>query len=257
MGTLLERDTKEKRLWQGVSLRPGSPLCAIVSRILAVLFPIVVLLAVTWMMAGLKPFYTYQFDRNGIANITGIQERDIPVVIEALSEYVVGKRDSMQVTLVIKGLKEPIYGQRELDHMVDVRHIFDALRYFVLGYLGLIVLFFTLERKRLIQRLHQFARYGLYGTLLIVSVLGILVMLDFTKYFYAFHEIFFTNDLWLLDPSTDILIQMLPEVFFRDIAVAILVLSLALQWLIKIISSQLLRLELKLNAGLHKGDTLC
>ena len=37
-----------------------------------------------------------------------------------------------------------------------------------------------------------------------------------------FHHIFFRNDLWLLDPNTDILIMMVPETFFFHLVFRIL-----------------------------------
>ena len=37
----------------------------------------------------------------------------------------------------------------------------------------------------------------------------------------VFHEIFFTNDLWLFDPAEDYMIRMLPEGFFYDMALRI------------------------------------
>lgn len=42
---------------------------------------------------------------------------------------------------------------------------------------------------------------------------------DFTRAFTQFHHVFFNNDLWLLDPKTDLLINMLPEGFFTDFAI--------------------------------------
>jgi integral membrane protein (TIGR01906 family) len=42
--------------------------------------------------------------------------------------------------------------------------------------------------------------------------------IDFYKYFTIFHEIFFNNDLWQLEPAKDRLINMFPEAFFSDIA---------------------------------------
>ena len=63
------------------------------------------------------------------------------------------------------------------------------------------------------------------GVQLLIPVAGIfagaLFLSDFNKYFTLFHEIFFTNDLWLLDPRTDLLIRMLPEGFFFDMVVRI------------------------------------
>ena len=54
-------------------------------------------------------------------------------------------------------------------------------------------------------------------------VLGIAMAVDFNRAFILFHHLLFTNDLWLLNPMTDVLIQMFPEVFFSDMATAILV----------------------------------
>ena len=257
MAKVIQEEKKEQRLWRGMSLKPGSPLCSWLSRGLAVLFPIAVLLAVTWLLAGLTPYYAYQFEKNGISDVTGIAKADLATVIEAMADYVVGRSDSMQVSVPINGVTEPIYGERELKHMVDVRQIFDALRYTAAGYFFILLVFLAIDRKRILGRLNQLARYGLWGTLIIALALGVLVATDFTRYFYAFHELFFTNDLWLLDPETDVLIQMLPEVFFRDMALAILVLSFAFQWLFKLLSGQLLRLETIKNNGIDKEAPLC
>lgn len=51
--------------------------------------------------------------------------------------------------------------------------------------------------------------------------LALLVSTDFTKYFTYFHLLFFDNDLWILNPKTDLLINIVPEGFFRDTAYAI------------------------------------
>ena len=50
----------------------------------------------------------------------------------------------------------------------------------------------------------------------ITAVLAAIISTDFTKYFIMFHHIFFHNDLWILDPATDMLINIVPEGFFSD-----------------------------------------
>lgn len=55
----------------------------------------------------------------------------------------------------------------------------------------------------------------------LAGCLGVMVASDFNKYFFLFHEIFFNNDLWLLDPATDLMIRMLPEEFFADMLIRI------------------------------------
>ena len=62
------------------------------------------------------------------------------------------------------------------------------------------------------------------GTVLFLGVTALLagiISTDFTKYFIIFHKIFFTNDLWQLDPRTDLLINIVPEPFFMDTAARI------------------------------------
>ena len=53
------------------------------------------------------------------------------------------------------------------------------------------------------------------------SVLAGALIVDFNTAFTVFHEIFFTNDLWLFDPAEDYMIRMLPEVIFDDMALRI------------------------------------
>ena len=57
-----------------------------------------------------------------------------------------------------------------------------------------------------------------------MAALAALISTDFTKYFTTFHHIFFDNDDWLLNPKTDLLINIVPEGFFRDTAFMIAVL---------------------------------
>ena len=44
---------------------------------------------------------------------------------------------------------------------------------------------------------------------------------SFDRYFVVFHHLFFDNDLWILDPTKDNLINLLPEGFFSDTALRI------------------------------------
>ena len=56
--------------------------------------------------------------------------------------------------------------------------------------------------------------------LLSAGIAGI-ISTDFSKYFVVFHQIFFDNDLWILNPATDLLINIVPEPFFMDTAIRI------------------------------------
>ena len=45
--------------------------------------------------------------------------------------------------------------------------------------------------------------------------------MDFNRLFILFHRIAFTNDLWLLNPRTDLLIRLMPIGFFISYAALI------------------------------------
>ena len=69
--------------------------------------------------------------------------------------------------------------------------------------------------------------------------LAALISTDFTKYFTTFHHIFFDNDDWLLNPKTDLLINIVPEGFFRDTAFMIAVLFLSICLLVWLMAAGL------------------
>ena len=59
------------------------------------------------------------------------------------------------------------------------------------------------------------------GAALFLGLAGLLALicaLDFNRAFIAFHHLFFTIDLWLLEPATDLMIRLLPETFFAQAA---------------------------------------
>ena len=54
-----------------------------------------------------------------------------------------------------------------------------------------------------------------------VTALIVLACIDFDSLFVLFHKVAFTNDLWLLNPQTDLLIRLMPIEFFISYAAII------------------------------------
>src|SRR5699024_3895128 len=72
----------------------------------------------------------------------------------------------------------------------------------------------------------------------IFSVLGILILyalIDFNGFWIHFHKLLFSNDLWLLNPATDRMINMFPESFFNQMVINIIMLFLGIHLFIGII----------------------
>ena len=72
------------------------------------------------------------------------------------------------------------------------------------------------------------AAYGkcAIGFLCFVAMMGIWAFCDFTGLWESFHRLFFRNDLWLLNPRTDLMINMFPEDFFFHMVIRIAVMFL-------------------------------
>lgn len=168
-------------------------------------------------------FYEDQFIQNGTHAYTGIEPEDLSKVTERLIGYLMDRYDTLDIIAPVNGVDEIIFEGREVAHMVDVKNIFmfmERMRIIlvVLLFLEVVYLYFSKAGFKYFAKALVVAG-GL--AIAIAIFMGALVMLDFSKYFVRFHEIFFTNDLWLLNPKTDILIQMLPLDFFIDITTAI------------------------------------
>lgn len=112
-----------------------------------------------------------------------------------------------------------IFIDREIEHMKDVKALFDGARvlsdFCLWGAIPLFALaLWTGGRRRAGNGL-------LIGTGVFCGVLLFLVVwaaVDFDGWFTAMHRLVFTNELWLLDPLESKLIQMLPGTFFEGAA---------------------------------------
>ncbi|MDD3140157.1 MAG: TIGR01906 family membrane protein, partial [Lachnospiraceae bacterium] len=122
---------------------------------------------------------------------------------------------------VVNGQKREFFNEREITHMEDVQKLFVAgmnLRVaaliIMIGLSALLVILKT-SWKRILPKVFQYTTVALG-----VVTIGLVALFasDFNTYFTKFHEMFFSNDLWVLDPATSLLINMLPEGFFVDIA---------------------------------------
>lgn len=171
-----------------------------------------------------------QFEaRPDILNYAGISEDDLIRVNEALADCLQGDRaafDGLEVEVF--GEKQPLFNDRERIHMDDCRKLFDLARMVrgiakIFGPIAIILGFVLLKNKRMIN-----LAAGL-GPLALIAPLGALAVwaaMDFNAAFNFFHEVLFSNDLWLLDPRTDLLIRICPQDMFVNMGLRIGVMSL-------------------------------
>jgi integral membrane protein (TIGR01906 family) len=186
---------------------------------------IVLILSALQFTAFNLDFYKEQYTFRNTAAMIGVSQNDLLTVTDVLLDYTSGQRSDMNVEVSIGGVVQPYYNQREIDHMVDVRNLYlnvlqirDIL--FVFALINIVVLA-VFRRKAIIPMLQFGLTWVSIGFGLILLSLGTFAVIDFNAFWTAFHKVFFTNDLWLLDPNTDNLINMVPEGFFIDLIVMI------------------------------------
>jgi integral membrane protein (TIGR01906 family) len=175
------------------------------------------------LLANAPLVYDYAFDRYDAEETAGLSRADLDATAKALRTYFNNDEPTFYHTVTEDGLTRPVFNARETEHMEDVKGLFvwvnrlqEASVVFILAY---VVGFFVWSREGSIRQLAGQCLVGLVIGVVAVGSVGVVAAFGFDAAFERFHEIFFRNDLWRLDPSTDHLIQMFPEPFWRDMTV--------------------------------------
>ena len=146
---------------------------------------------------------------------------DLLDVTDQMMAFLRGKREDLHVYTTMGGEYREFFNDREIAHMEDVRGLFVGalvLRRICIITAFVCVALLWLLRADIALVVPRSVCWGTGLFFAMICVLGLVISTDFTKYFVIFHHIFFNNDLWLLDPATDLLINIVPEPFFVDTA---------------------------------------
>ena len=191
--------------------------------IAAAFFLIVVLTVTAAEMAVYSDFgfYESQYKKYEVLNELNMEMSDAMDVTNHMMFYLRGQKEDLVIKTNVDGQVREFFNDREKTHMEDVRGLFLKAIKIRNGSLlcFLVSLFFIFLLKGNIKKL--VSSMYIYEAVAFLSGIGIFAFLishNFSKYFVRFHELFFDNDLWRLDPETDLLIRMLPEGFFFDFA---------------------------------------
>lgn len=169
-------------------------------------------------------FYEKEYEKYQVTEDLGMEMADVMEVTEYMMDYLIGEEEELSIQTEVEGSRRDFFNEQDRLHMADVRNLFLGglkARWILLAGAAVLLLIFAAlkgDLKRTVPKAF-FTALGIMG--LITVILGCLFASDFTRYFTIFHEIFFTNDLWMFDPDTDLMIRMLPEGFFYDMVMRI------------------------------------
>lgn len=169
-------------------------------------------------------FYQKEYEKYQVTESLYMDMEDVMEVTSYMMDYLIGKEEVLSIETEVEGRTQDFFNEQDRLHMEDVKNLFLGglkLRTVMLLVAAVLVLFLILTKADLKKMLTgaYFAALGVFAIL----IAGLLVSLavDFTASFTVFHEIFFTNDLWMFDPAEDYMIRMLPEGFFYDMVMRI------------------------------------
>jgi integral membrane protein (TIGR01906 family) len=160
-------------------------------------------------------YYMDSYEKNGVFEVTNKSYEELEKISKEIIGVLKGNSDVSELS--------PYFSPKEIAHMRDVQDLFNFAKIlkFISAITSLIIILSYL-RKDKSKIMGKWLGIGLSFNYIFLIILAVLVTTNFNKYFIIFHELFFDNDLWLLDPNTDLLIQIMPEAFFTDILVIIL-----------------------------------
>jgi integral membrane protein (TIGR01906 family) len=103
-------------------------------------------------------------------------------------------------------------------HINDVRNLIRSYYITLVFLLISLTSIFIYSIKSELFNTNLIKRFSLVSIGILISSL-IIIYIAFSEAFDIFHELFFRNDYWLLDPTTSNLIKYFPESFFIEIVV--------------------------------------
>lgn len=174
---------------------------------------------ITWL-ANDPDFYRAGFQKYGIAAKTAIAETDLNMVPQQFVDYFNSGQEYLDIKVTQRGMRVDLFNQREIQHMKDVKglvnfgNLVQRLSLFLVVVLASMGLFWWKGKKR--RTVYKLMLGGCLATLFLIFLIGGMALFNFGGFFLAFHLLSFTNELWILDPLRDNLIQMFPEGFFFD-----------------------------------------
>lgn len=172
-----------------------------------------------------RPFYYLQIAPLGIEETTGYPYE---VIVDAYDEML-----DFCVFDAPFGTGALPFSMSGKSHFVDVAALFQLDLTIAVGSAVVLLFCALLHFARGLRPRRPLGRgFGFWGSISLVVVLAVVAVLcaiDFTRAFVVFHGLFFPGqDNWIFDPATDPIINILPELFFRNCAIAIGVVLFAL-----------------------------
>lgn len=234
-----------------------------ISTILCILSIYALFMTCIDMCAFQRKFFNYEYGVLNTAEKIGMSKNSLYVATDTLLDYLKDYRDNIDVKVKIHNREREVFDEHEKEHMVDVKNLYQdamTLRNISLILILILLLLLAYDNKKEIKEVLTYTYQRVFLVFIFfLSALLLYAVSDFTTFWTKFHTIFFSNDLWLLDPDTSVMINMFPEPFFYSLVFLIagtFFLILILAFLYSIHYQRKLRRAVKVKMGVQEENVL-
>ena len=202
--------------------------------LLALSLSVTALAGILWVLGTSETIMLPMMRHFAPSEATELPDAEYPAVVDMITGYLAGETDRFQHYYMIFDVMYLTFSEHEQQHMADCQALFRLDRQVLLGAGALSAALLIIAAWRKDRRAWRWTAIGLATVEGIILVVAALAMVDFDRLFILFHRLSFSNDLWLLNPKTDMLIRLMPTDFFVTYAAI-----LGISWLATVTLMQL------------------
>ena len=181
--------------------------------------------AAAYHIAGNGELLSGEMYRFAPPEVSGLPGSEYPEMGRMTAEYLTGRRQEFQYTYhAADGREITCFQPHEAAHMEDCRGLIRTagiLRWISFG-AALVFLAAGIAIRRCRKRFLTGIITGFTAAAAVFAAVLVWGLVNFDGLFITFHKVAFTNDGWLLDPRTDMLIRLMPTPFFVNLGVRVL-----------------------------------
>lgn len=180
--------------------------------LLSISIPLLIIILVVKLTLNVKAIYFYSIVDLDLPSSSNISVNEIKKNYNYIVNYVQSSNNEFKLPTLP-------YSKEGRIHFEEVRNIFYLLNKLTYILFLTIISLFILNLKN-----HRYTFLKWSSIVLITFPILILIpfAINFDKSFTLFHKLAFNNDYWLLDPTLDPIINIMPQEFFFNCSIFII-----------------------------------